>query len=123
MILNKIRSNAKKFIDNAIRVKFIGDRSAFPQSLQSRMTEIESLTAQHPEMTLIAAVNYSGQWDIFQAAEAMQKASLKNPDRALTPELYASFLSLSEFPAPDLLIRTGGDIRLSNFLLWDLAYT
>lgn len=118
-----LEQNQQKFIDNHVRVKFIGDRAVFPQSLKTKMSETETLTAKDAELTLVVAVNYSGRWDIFQATQAMHKALSENPDREQTPEFYASFLSLSEFPDPELLIRTGGDIRLSNFLLWDLAYT
>ena len=106
-------------------VRIIGDRSRFPADLQRQMERAESLTARNTGMTLNVAANFGGRWDVTQAARAIAEAVAERRlvlDR-INEEVFASFLSLASVPAPDLCIRTGGDHRISNFLLWDLAYT
>ena len=105
---------------NGIRVKFIGDRSAFSPKLQGGMAEAEALTAANPRMVLNIAVGYGGRWDILDAARRLAAAGqLQGADEAG----FTGALSLGDSPDPDLFIRTGGERRISNFLLWNLAYT
>lgn len=108
-----------------VRLRIIGDRSRFPADLQMQMNRAESLTRGNAEVLLNIAANYGGRWDITQAARAMARAVQEGRlavDR-INEDVLESFLSLAPEPAPDLCIRTGGDHRISNFLLWDFAYT
>ena len=108
-----------------VRLRVIGERDRFAEDIQRQMDECEALTAANKELNLSVAVNFGGRWDIVQAAKRIaEQAAARTLDPAsLTEEAFADHLSLSDIPDPDLLIRTGGDHRISNFLLWDLAYT
>jgi len=110
---------------NAIRLRFIGDRSAFPRGLRELIEKAEERTRENKRMNLIIAANYGGKWDIACAAQALARKvreGLLEPD-AIDSDMLAAEISLSDVPAPDLFIRTGGEQRISNFLLWQLAYT
>ncbi len=107
-----------------VRIRFIGERSAFSPDIQTRMARAETLTAGNRQLTLCIAANYGGRWDIVQAARAAAHEVLAGrlaPDDIDEARL-GSFFSLHDLPEPDLFIRTGGDLRISNFLLWQLAY-
>jgi undecaprenyl diphosphate synthase len=106
--------------ENQIRLKIVGDLSAFSPVIQNLIQQAETRTAQHQRLTLTIAANYGGRWDILQA---MQK--LLDSGQTLSPineEKLSPYLSMSYAPEPDLFIRTGGEQRISNFLLWQLAY-
>lgn len=106
-----------------VRLKVIGDIQAFPAELQQRIQKAEALTHGNTAIALIVAANYGGRWDIAQAARAWLAA---NPDacaETLTEDALAAYLSTAGWPEPDLLIRTGGEKRISNFLLWQSAYS
>jgi undecaprenyl diphosphate synthase len=103
---------------NGIRLRFIGDHSDFSPELRRRMREAEARTAHNRTLQLTVAVGYGGQWDIAQAAAACVKARLPP-----TVENLEARLQTAGLPAVDLLVRTGGERRISNFLLWQLAYT
>lgn len=110
---------------NEVRLSIIGDRSAFASDLQMLMKRAETMTRDNARMTLTIAVNYGGRWDIARAA---QKLAEEVAAGELTPaevdeQALQQRLSLAELPGPDLCVRTGGDHRISNFLLWDFAYT
>jgi undecaprenyl diphosphate synthase len=111
--------------DNGVRLRVIGDHSAFPPRLQSSILSAEALTAGNTGLTLVIAANYGGHWDITQAtlriAGELAAGQIRECD--VTPERLASCLSLNDLPAPDLFIRSGGEQRISNFLLWQLAYS
>ncbi len=110
---------------NGIRLRFIGDRSAFPEILRKTMAEGETQTAGNQALTLVIAANYGGHWDVCQALQKVVDgiASGELPKQQIKPELIQQYLSTAELPDPDLFIRTGGEQRVSNFLLWQLAYT
>ena len=114
----------KRLQENNVRLRFIGDRSAFSEKLQSRLFEGEQETRNNTGLTLVVAVNYGGMWDIAHAARLIARrvqdgqVDVKDIDE----ELFATYLSLNDLPDPDLFIRTGGEMRISNFLLWQLAY-
>ena len=122
LFLKMLEREVIKLHDNNIRLKVIGDRSHFDGKLNQRIAEAEQLTANNTSLTLTIAANYGGRWDIMQAVQAMLRAR---------PELVSSFseaelepyLSMHYAPEPDLFIRTGGEQRISNFLLWQMAYT
>jgi undecaprenyl diphosphate synthase len=110
---------------NGVRLRFIGNRTTLSVKLQSRMAASEELMAGNTGLKLQVAVSYGGRWDILQAARklaaAVASGSLSLDD--IDERRFASELALGEIPDPDLFIRTGGDHRISNFLLWNLAYT
>jgi undecaprenyl diphosphate synthase len=110
---------------NGIRLKFIGDRSAFPEILQEKMHTGENQTKDNTALTLVIAANYGGHWDIAQAMQQIvdKMAAGELPKQPISPELIQEHLSTAGLPDPDLFIRTGGEERVSNFLLWQLAYT
>ncbi len=108
-----------------MRLRVIGDRTRFDEKLQTTIAEAEELTRLNRGLTLNIAANYGGHWDICAAARqvAEKVAAGELSSQEITPEVMASHMSLSDLPDPDLLIRTGGEKRLSNFLLWQLAYS
>ena len=107
------------------RIAFIGERREFPPAIQQRMAAAEALTAGNRAITLCIAAGYGGRWDIVQAARALaaDAAAGRIAPEAIDEAAFAARLSPAGIPDPDLFIRTGGDLRISNFLLWQLAYT
>jgi undecaprenyl diphosphate synthase len=105
-------------------LRVIGDRSRFAADIQTKMVECETLTAGNTKLNLSVAVNFGGRWDIVEAARKLaQSVKAGELDPAdITEQAFADHMALGRVPNPDLLIRTGGDHRISNFLLWDLAY-
>jgi undecaprenyl diphosphate synthase len=110
---------------NKVRLRFIGDRTSLSVKLQARMLAIEELTADNPGLKLQVAVSYGGRWDIVQAARKLAAAVASGSLSAdqIDETRFARELALGGLADPDLLIRSGGDFRISNFLLWNLAYT
>lgn len=110
---------------NGVRLRIIGDIDQFAPVLQARIAEAEAMTAGNDRMTLVIAANFGGRWDIAQAcrklAKEVEAGQLKSDD--ITPEVLGEQLVIADLPEPDLFIRTGGEQRISNFLLWQLAYT
>ena len=106
---------------NGIRVRVVGDLSRFDPKLQQQIAEAEQRTASNERLTLTICANYGGRWDILQA---VNKAAAEKPGIAeFTEQDLAPHLAMAHAPEPDLFIRTGGEKRISNFLLWQLAYT
>lgn len=125
LFLSTIKKELSELVENDIRVKFIGDTEAFEPRLRQRIEKAEYKTAQNSGLHLNIAVNYGGRWDIMQAAKTMAhqvRDGKLNPEDINT-DTVANYLCLSELPDPDLLIRTGGESRISNFLNWQLAYS
>ena len=125
LFLDAIDREVAELHKNQVRLRFIGDRHALSVKLQARMAASEELTAANTGLKLQVAVSYGGRWDIVQAARklAAQVASGALAADSIDEERFARELSLSGIVDPDLFIRTGGDHRISNFLLWNLAYT
>ena len=120
-----LRTEVKQLHEDNVRLRFIGERTRFSERLQRLMTHAENTTAGNTAATVIIAVDYGGQWDIARAARKLAERCVSgdlNPED-VTPETLQSMLSLADVPPPELFIRTGGDARISNFLLWDFAYT
>ena len=107
-----------------ICLRFIGDRSRLPAHLRELMLQAEQRTANFSTMTLVIAVSYGGMWDIAEAAKqiAQDAVNQKIQIEDINVDLFGQYASLGDLPPVDLLIRTGGDYRLSNFLLWQAAY-
>lgn len=107
-----------------IRLRFIGDASRFSAGIQQRMRAAEALTAHNTRMTLAIAASYGGRQDIVQAAQSLARdvAAGRLPVEAIDEARFNAEVALADVPPPDLMIRTGGDQRISNFLLWQLAY-
>ncbi len=108
--------------DAGVRLKVIGDVTGFPVELQQRIHAAEAVTRNNKAITLCVAANYGGQWDVVQAVKNWQAAHPKSSVDQLTQKSLAQHLSTADMPDVDLLIRTGGEQRMSNFLLWQAAY-
>ncbi|QEY25432.1 isoprenyl transferase [Neisseria zalophi] len=104
--------------ENNMRVKVIGNRSRFNEVIYRGIEEAEALTAGNTGLTLTIAVDYGGRWDILQAVNSL----IKQGETEINEEMLAGSLMSSYAPEPDLFIRTGGETRISNFLLWQMAY-
>lgn len=125
LFLGVLRKEAKQLKEGRIRLKVIGDKSRFSADIQKYIQQAEAMTANDYEMTLVIAANYGGMWDITHATQqlAQQVAEgLIRPDQ-INETLIESHLSTSDLDRPDLLIRTSGEQRISNFLLWQCAYS
>jgi len=125
LFMQALEDYTEELSQQQIRLRFIGDRRQFSGELQARIEQTEADTADNRKMVLNIAANYGGRWDIANAARRLAE---RCRDGSLDPQnidetLFASELSLADSPAPDLFIRTGGEKRVSNFLLWQLAYT
>ncbi|MCF8180011.1 MAG: di-trans,poly-cis-decaprenylcistransferase [Limnohabitans sp.] len=123
LFLKSLRKEVARLAENNIRLKMIGDLSRFGTAITEMVEFSEDKTKDCKRLTLTIAANYGGRWDILQA---MQKALIANPHLQatdLTESLLLPHLSMAYAPEPDLFIRTGGEQRVSNFLLWQLAYT
>ena len=121
LFLSSLEKETDKLHDNDIRLKVVGDLSRFDVPLQKAITVAEEKTSKNSTLTLTVCANYGGRWDILQAARRMSSEGLDVKD--MTEERLSSYLALSYAPEPDLFIRTGGETRISNFLLWQLAYS
>lgn len=120
-----LKKEVPELHENGVRLNFIGDLSRFSEGLRKRIKQVADLTQNNHKMVLTIAVNYGGRWDILQASKKLAE-SIKNQQVAIesiTEEQFSQYLSMSDIPSPDLLIRTGGEQRISNFLLWQMAYT
>lgn len=124
LFLGGLEREAADLHKNNIRLRFIGGRQRFSQRLSNKIHEVEQLTKLNTGMTLLIAADYGGQWDITQAVQQLVHdvvAGNLTPE-TITQESIAARLSFSDLPDPDLFIRTSGEMRISNFLLWQLAY-
>ncbi len=121
LFLSTVRKEAVRLNRHNIRLRVIGDLDGLNGTLREAIRQAEELTAGNTAMTFTVCANYGGQWDILQAARRMMQEGIAGEN--ITKECLASYLALSYTPDPDLFIRTGGEKRISNFLLWQLAYT
>lgn len=113
------------FMKNNVRFRVIGDQSRLPESVQKRLDECMKRTARNDKMTMIIALSYSSRWEITQAVKhiAQEVQEGKLTAEAISEETINKHLNTNFMPDPDLLIRTGGELRISNYLLWQCAYT
>jgi undecaprenyl diphosphate synthase len=125
LFMTALQREVKKLHKNNIRLRLIGNREAFSEKLQGLIADAENLTKDNTQFTLVIAANYGGRWDIADTAKRLalevQQGSLNIED--IDEKLFNSQMNLSDLTEPDLFIRTGGEQRISNFLLWQLAYT
>ena len=123
LFIAALENEVQKLHRNGIRLKLIGDRSRFDPKIQALAAEGERLTAGNDGLTLTIAANYGGRWDILQALSRLVREDPAAAARGIEEDQLAPYLSMSYAPEPDLFIRTGGEQRVSNFLLWQMAYT
>ena len=120
LIQNFLINDKSEMVEKGIRFNTIGDLSAFPQKLIDLVAEVKEATSGSERIDLVLALNYGSRNEICRAVQ--RAMALKLEPKELTEELFASFLDTSNWPDPDLLIRPGGEMRLSNYLLWQLSY-
>ncbi|MEN9450811.1 MAG: ditrans polycis-undecaprenyl-diphosphate synthase [Pseudomonadota bacterium] len=125
LFLNTLKNEIDKLAKNNVQLRMVGNLQGFNQPLREWIDKSQAVTAKNTGLQLVIAVNYSGQWDIVQAAQKIvnEVKSGALETEILTREIFAKYLSLADLPGVDLLIRTSGEYRISNFLLWQLAYT
>jgi len=123
LFIAALENEVQKLHRNGIRLKLIGDLSRFDPKIQSLIAEGERLTAANRGLTLTIAANYGGRWDILQALSRLARERPQAVAAGVNESDLAPLLSMNYAPEPDLFIRTGGEQRVSNFLLWQLAYT
>lgn len=120
-----LKREVKRLCKHNVRLQVIGDRRALPEKLQRQVEQAEALTHGNDGLALLIAANYGGRWEITEAARQIvgqvERGELRREE--MTPEVLERQMAFSQFPDPDLFIRTGGEQRISNFLLWQLAYT
>jgi len=114
-------ADIKEFNDAGVRIKIIGQKEKLPESLQKVMQKVENLTKDNKKFFMNLAVSYGGRWDILQAVQQIMKKKI--PAEKVTEELISEYVTTAGLPEPDLIIRAGGERRLSNFLLWQSAYS
>ena len=125
LFLSVLKTETRKLKENNIKLKIIGDLSVFTPEIIALAEEAESSLKENTGLTLVIAANYGGQWDIAESAKKIAQNVANgsiNPENINT-DLFNKYTSLSTLPKVDLLIRTSGEVRLSNFLLWDIAYS
>lgn len=120
-----LQQEIDKLLDKEIRLRVIGDRCRFSNTLLRLIEDAEQRTAHLQQRTLVIAADYGGQWDITEATRKIAAKAVAGSIQldAITPQLVDQHISLNDLPKPDLCIRTGGDHRISNFLLWQFAYS
>ena len=121
LFLSTLEKETDRLDANNIRLNVIGDISRFDSNLQEAIARAQDRTSANTALTLTVCANYGGRWDILQAVRRMSQDGIGMAE--MTEKRLASYLALSYAPDPDLFIRTGGEKRISNFLLWQLAYT
>jgi undecaprenyl diphosphate synthase len=125
LFLSTLNAEMNELHEQGVRICFIGDRTRFSQSLQNSITVAEKKTAANTRLNLNIAANYGGRWDIVNAARKISQKRVNGDlsEEQITEKAITRELSLADLPEPDLFIRTGGEQRISNFLLWQIAYT
>ena len=125
LFLNALEREVDELVRRGVRVRFIGERERFATAIRAQMAAAETRTAGNTGLQLTIAASYGGRWDIAQAAKSLAQDVAAGRLRAedIDEAAVAARVALADLPPPDLFIRTGGDIRISNFMLWQLAYT
>lgn len=121
LLIKAVREETKTLMDNNVRLSMIGDLQRIPERSRTMLEQCMAQTAGNTAMTLILALSYSSRWEVAEALKKVVQSGLKPEE--ITEETLRGYLTTREYPDPDLLIRTGGEVRVSNFLLWQMAYT
>lgn len=121
LVLVAVSKYLAKLAGDGVRIRIVGDRSAVSDKLRAAWEEAEQLTAHNTRITLSVAFNYGGRWDVVQACRSIVEAG--TPAELIDEALLSRHMAMSYAPDPDLFIRTGGEIRISNFMLWQTAYS
>ena len=121
LLIKAVRDETKTLMDNNVRLQTIGDMGRIPERSRSKLQECIDTTAANSGTTLVRALSYSSRWEIAEALRAICREGLKAEQ--VDEETLRRYLCTRDYPDPDLLIRTGGELRVSNFLLWQMAYT
>ena len=125
LFLTVLKNETKKLNDKNIKLDIIGDLSVFTPEIQSRAEKAQQQLKKNTGLNIVIAANYGGQWDIAEAAKKIATKAVKgeiNPE-SIDKDIFGVHTSLAQYPRVDLLIRTSGEVRISNFLLWDIAYS
>jgi len=122
LIVSHFEKEFNFYIDNKIKIVHLGDRSGLPDKVLRAIDRVEKESANFDSLTLLLAINYSGKYDIVQAVNRIVKES-KNSEITITEEIFSNYLLTKDMPDPDLIIRTGNEFRISNYFLWQAAYT
>ena len=125
LLIKAVREETKTLMDNNVRLQTIGDTNRIPERSRSKLLECIDETAGNTAMTLVLALSYSARWETAEALRALCDDAIKgriHPSE-ITEDSLRNYLTTKDYPDPDLLIRTGGELRISNFLLWQMAYT
>ncbi len=123
LMMKSVKEEVATLMDNDVRFVVLGNRSRLSSALNLAIDGLEKMTAGNKAMTMIVFLSYSGKWDIFQAAAKMARAMQENPDAEMEIGDFDQYLVTAGYPDPDLIIRTSGEKRLSNYLLWQGAYS
>lgn len=123
LFVKSLQKESIKLHKHNIRLRVMGDLSAFDSKLQALITEAENLTVNNTGLTVTVAANYGGRWDIMQAIQRMLSARPELATKPIRETDFSPYLCMADMPEPDLFIRTGGERRVSNFMIWQLAYT
>ncbi len=125
LLVNSLRKEADRLVENNIKLTAIGQINRLPAKCQEQLQEVIDLTRDNDRLELCLALSYSGRWDITEAVKKIsaEVAAGKHSPEDISDELISSYLSTANVPDPDLIIRTSGEFRISNFLLWQLAYS
>ncbi len=125
LFFDSLQTNLVELNEKNVQLRIIGDRTPFDEQLKKQIEESEAFTAKNTGLKFVMALNYSGRWDIMQATQdiARQIAAGQLDPEQINQNLLQKHLCLAELPEPDLLIRTGNEQRISNFMLWQFAYT
>jgi len=125
LFLESLEREVAEIHDKGVRLRFIGDRRTLSVRLQAKLNQVEDLTRGNTGLTLVIAVGYGGRWDLVQAARTLARRCQSGAlaAEAIDEDALQAELGLANLPDPDLFVRTGGERRISNFLLWNLAYT
>lgn len=123
LLVVSIRRELKELNNNNVSIHVIGDLDKIPQKTLIEVNKAIELTKQNTGLKVVMALSYSSRWDIMNAVTKIKKDSSVSVEQPISEEIFKSYLSTAEYPDPELLIRTSGEYRISNFLLWELAYS
>ena len=125
LFLTVLRNETKKLKDNNIKLDIIGDLSVFTPEIQNLAEKTQQLLQNNTGLNLVIAANYGGQWDIVEAAKQIAAKAVNGEiePESIDKNVFGGYTTLAQYPRVDLLIRTSGEVRVSNFLLWDIAYS